>query len=69
MPRVIYRDQTYDLPAVVDGQNLRHHLQLAPNEIPVRITDTGEYVPIKDYDQYRVHDEDRFDKVNRLING
>jgi hypothetical protein len=66
---VHYGNETVLVPEVVDGRNLRQLFNLTPNQFPARVTREGDYVPIKDHDEYRINQGDTFTRVNRLING
>lgn len=66
---VNYGNETVLLPEIVDGRELRQLLNMRPNQIPVRVTKDGDYIPIADHDEYHIQDGDTLTRINRIING
>lgn len=69
MPRINFRGQTIEVPEQVSGQDLKDLLGIEGNQIPVRVKKNGDYEPINEQSEYRIEDDTRYDRLNRLENG
>jgi hypothetical protein len=69
MARVNVRGQEFNIPDQINGRDLRQALNTRPDEIPVRVNREGDFEPINNDNEYRIQDENQFDKIHRLENG
>ena len=69
MSRINFRGQNYEVPARVNGADLRQILGLSQGELPVKVRNNGDYESVDERNEYFIEDGSEFEKVNNLGNG